>query len=215
LTTLPPNASFSELLDAALQRDQEALGALLARYDPYLYLLAQRRLGRQLQARLDPADLVQQTLLEAQRDLATFRGRDEAAFLAWLTVILQHNVSHMIQRHLVAKKRSALHEYSLDEPRETGPAYGETLAADQSSPSQRAMRGEAAVRLAQAIRSLPPDQQEAIRLRHLEGCTLREIADSLQRSELAAAGLIKRGLQRLRVYFEKDLDASRREKPTK
>jgi RNA polymerase sigma-70 factor, ECF subfamily len=208
---LPPHAPFSELLARALDQDQEALGSLLAHYDPYLYLLAQRRLGRQVQARVDPADIVQQTLLEAQRDLPAFRGQDEAAFLAWLTRILQHNVSQALQQHLVAKKRSTLHEYSLDEPRPTGQALGESLASDQSTPSQRAMRGEAAVRLAQAIRLLPHDQQEAVRLRHLEGCTLREIAESLDRSELAAAGLIKRGLQRLRAYFEKDHFAERQE----
>jgi RNA polymerase sigma-70 factor, ECF subfamily len=206
---LPPIRPFPELLARALGYDQEALGALLSRYEPYLYLLAQRRLGRQIQSRLDPADIVQQTLLEAQRDLAAFRGSDEAAFLAWLSRILQHNVSQVFQQHLVSKKRSAHHEYSLDELRLTGQAIGDSLASEHSTPSQRAMRGEAAVRLAQAIRQLPPDQQEAVRLRHLEGYTLRQIASSLDRSELAAAGLIKRGLQRLRSQFEDEVSAKR------
>ena len=74
----------------------------------------------------------------------------------------------------------------------------ERLESRQSSPSSRAMRGEAAVRLAQAMDRLPTDQCEAIRLRYLEGSSLTQIATEMQRSEVAAAGLLKRGLRGLR-----------------
>ena len=45
---------------------------------------------------------------------------------------------------------------------------------------------------------LPQDQREALRLRYLEGKTLLEIAERLDRSEMAVAGLLKRGLRSLR-----------------
>jgi RNA polymerase sigma-70 factor (ECF subfamily) len=48
------------------------------------------------------------------------------------------------------------------------------------------------------IASLPEMQREAVRLRHLEGCSVDDIADRLGRSPTAAAGLIKRGLETLR-----------------
>lgn len=195
------------LLRRAQAGDAEAMGRLLHEYRDYLYLLAKRRLVGRLRARVDASDLVQQTLLEAQRDLRGFRGSSEDELVAWLGKILQNNVYQTIQRHVIAKKRSANKERSLDE---TGPdrqALANYLAADWSSPSQRAMRGEAAIRLAQAIGQLPPDQQEAVRLRHLEGHTLREIAGEMKRSELAVAGLIKRGLQRLREIFHEDSSA--------
>jgi RNA polymerase sigma-70 factor (ECF subfamily) len=60
------------------------------------------------------------------------------------------------------------------------------------------MRGESAVQLALAIATLPEAQQEAIRLRHLEGMSLAQIAQQMERSEEAVAGLIKRGLRGLR-----------------
>ena len=60
------------------------------------------------------------------------------------------------------------------------------------------MRSEQAVWLARAMRKLPEDQCEALRLRYLEGWSLREIAERLERSEMAIASLIKRGLQGLR-----------------
>lgn len=191
----------AELLAKAQAGDPEARGELLQQYRDYLYLLAKRRLVGRLRARVDASDLVQQTLLEAQRDLVGFRGQSEDELVAWLARILQNNVYQTIQRHVIAKKRSAKKERSLDEPLAEGQALGTYLAADWSSPSQRAMRGEAAVRLAQAIGRLPREQQEAVRLRHLEGLSLRDIAAEMGRSEVAVAGLIKRGLQRLREIF--------------
>jgi RNA polymerase sigma-70 factor (ECF subfamily) len=60
------------------------------------------------------------------------------------------------------------------------------------------MRGEMAIRLAAEIESLPDDQRDAVRLRHLEGWSIGELAVHFDRSESAVAGLLKRGLRRLR-----------------
>jgi RNA polymerase sigma-70 factor, ECF subfamily len=191
-------SSTDHLLDRARSGDMDAVGSLLQRYQTFLLLLAKRRLSGRLQARVDAADLVQQTLLEAQRDLPAFRGSTEEELVAWLKQILHHNVQQSIQRHWEAKKRSLQQECSLDQPWNDGIALRDCVAADQTSPSQRAMRGEAAVRLATAIGALPDDQQEAVRLRHLEGYSLKQLAEVMGRSETAVAGLLKRGLKRLR-----------------
>ncbi|MEZ6137339.1 MAG: sigma factor-like helix-turn-helix DNA-binding protein [Pirellulaceae bacterium] len=39
---------------------------------------------------------------------------------------------------------------------------------------------------------------QQLRLRYVEGCSLKEIAARIDKSEMAAAGLLKRGLQALR-----------------
>jgi RNA polymerase sigma-70 factor (ECF subfamily) len=72
------------------------------------------------------------------------------------------------------------------------------LDAGFSSPSEKAIRGEEEQRLREALTGLPADQREAVRLRHLEGWALADIARQLGRSPAATAGLIKRGMQTLR-----------------
>jgi RNA polymerase sigma-70 factor (ECF subfamily) len=67
-----------------------------------------------------------------------------------------------------------------------------------STPSQKVIQGEQEQLLMQALRVLPDDQREAVRLRHLEGWALTDIARHLGRSSAATAGLIKRGMQALR-----------------
>jgi RNA polymerase sigma-70 factor (ECF subfamily) len=190
---------IDKLLAAAKAGDNSAIGTLLERYRPYLRLMAQRNLDYRIQARLDASDVVQQTFLEAQRDLVGFRGEAEGELIAWLARILKNNVSEEIDRHMVAKKRSAHREQKQAPGGESSPVpMIERVPAEQSSPSQRAMRGEAAIRLAWAIDQLSETQREAIRLRHLEGMTLAMIADRMEKSEMAVAGLLKRGLKGLR-----------------
>ncbi len=189
-----------ELIAEARAGSDEALGVLLDRYRPYLRLLAQRGIGSELQARVDPSDVVQRAFLDAHRDWTGFRGQAEPELVAWLRRILEHNVSETVGEHVRAQKRSTRKERSLTESGD-GPLAAD-LAADQSSPSQRAMRGEAAVVLAQAIETLPDDQREAIRLRYLEGWTLAQITEHFDRSQVAVAGLLKRGLRGLRKFFD-------------
>ena len=73
------------------------------------------------------------------------------------------------------------------------------LAAEQSSPSQRAIRQEELLRMAEALAALPEAQRRAIELHHLQGWPLAEIAAELDTTKAAVAGLLHRGLKTLRA----------------
>lgn len=191
------------LLDAALAGNAEALGELLEHYRAYLTVLAQRYLDNRLRGRLDAADVVQVTFLEAQRDLPSFRGHQIEELLGWLRHILRNNVSSAHQKHIFTQKRSAGREVS-NSPTDSRPAITDMAPAETTSPSQRLMRDEAAVYLANCLDELPATQREALRLRYVEGCSLREIATHMQKSEMAVAGLLKRGLKALRQRMISD-----------
>jgi RNA polymerase sigma-70 factor (ECF subfamily) len=187
-----------DLLTRARAGDSEAVGVLLEQFRPYLRILAQRQLEGPLGVRLDASDLVQQTCLSAVRHIGQFDGVSEAAFVAWLRTIHQNNIRTAIRDHLIAQKRAAGREFT---PADEQSIDQSLVAASESSPSQRLMRGESAVRLAAALQDLPDDQREAVRLRYLEGRSLAEIAERLDRSVVAAAGLVKRGLIQLRTLM--------------
>lgn len=195
------------LIRRARDGDRDALGCLLEHYRGYLRISAQRRLQAPLAARMDASDVVQKTFLEAQRSFDRFQGANENQLLGWLRSILEHHLTDAVRDHLVAQKRSISQQRSLDDSR-MGNSRAGWLAADQSSPSHRAIRAEAAIKLARALRQLPEDQREAVRLRHLEGWSLSELAEHFDRSQFAVAGLVKRGLQTLRTVMGADDDST-------
>ena len=191
-------AELTDLIVLAKAGDRDALGRLFDRHRAVLLALLRRRLPRVLGRRLDASDVVQQTFLEAAASFHQFRGDSEAELDAWLRRILECSLASAERDHLFAKKRATLRETSLDDSGPSGPALREQLAADHSTPSLRAIRLEQVTLFLQAIERLPPDQREAVRLRHIEGWPLEQIARHLHRSNAAAAGLLKRGLRGLR-----------------
>lgn len=190
---LQSTAQLNDLLLQAQAGDGEALGELLEAARGYLRLLAQRELGCQLQARLDGSDLVQQTFASALENFENFEGNNIAVFLAWIQVINKRKVRDAIREHAGAGKR--------DQRRELPQGVDSQLfdpPATTSSPSQRLMDKEQSLQLAISMQAVTDEQREALRLRHIEGYSLAEIAEEMNRSRSAVAGLLARGLQELR-----------------
>jgi RNA polymerase sigma-70 factor (ECF subfamily) len=179
--------------------DREVVpGANLERYRAYLCLLARCQLDGRWQDKLDASDLVQQTLLEAHQKREQFRGHTAAEEAAWLRQMLAHNLADAV-RALGRARRDVALERSLDAALGASSCRLEQwLAAEQSSPSQHAVKNEQLLRLAAAIAQLPDGQRQAVVLHHLQGRSLAELAAHLDRSESAVAGLLHRGLKRLR-----------------
>src|SRR5947209_9435206 len=161
-------------------------------------MLARLHLDPRLRGKLDPSDVVQQTLLEAYQGLDQFRGRTEAEQAAWLRQILARNLANAA-RDLGRAKRDVARERSLEAALDESSArLAAWLAAEQSSPSQRAERAEDAVRLARALAQLSEGQREVLVLRHCQGWPLADISRHTGRTPAAVAGLLHRGLTQLR-----------------
>jgi RNA polymerase sigma-70 factor, ECF subfamily len=196
---LTPN----QMLNLALRGDREALGRLLEAERTALHRLAERQLEGRIAVRVDASDVVQQAFLEAHRSFPQFAGQDARELIAWLQRILDNKVATAIRDHTLLQKRNVGREQSMDDSQGCGAPLKQELDAGLSSPSQKAIRGEEAERLSQALTALPADQREAVRLRHLEGWALADVAQHLGRSLAATAGLIKRGMQALRRQMHK------------
>lgn len=194
-------ATGEVLLRQARAGDAAALGQLMERHRPYLKLLSVRYLVGALQARVDSSDIVQQTCLSVHKRIQDFDTDDPAKFLAWLREIHLQNVKNALREHIGTDKRSLTREESM----------AATLVLEDrwttTSPSQRLMDQETSVQLAIAMEGLSGPQREAIRLRFLEGMTLKETAQWMDRSEPTVVGLIHRALVRLKEVLPAEMAA--------
>jgi RNA polymerase sigma-70 factor, ECF subfamily len=179
----------------------EGPAVALERFRDYLRLLARLQLDPRLQGKLDASDVVQQTLLKAYQALDQFRGHSAAEQAAWLRQILARTLANAV-RDLGRAKRDLTLERSLEASLHDSSARLEAwLAADQSSPSQKAERNEQLLRMAEALTTLPELQREVLLLRHCQGWSLAQISDHLGRSRAAVASLLRRGLKQMREHL--------------
>ena len=193
-------AGFADTLAAARAGDPDAADRLFARVRPWLQILARTQLGRHLQAKTDPSDVVQVALLEAVRGLEQFRGGTEAEFLAWLRQVLTNAIRHEARRFAGTVARDLAREESLERELESSSARLDALlAGDDTSPSVGAQRAEARVELAALLAQLPDEYRDVLVLRHLEGLSHEEIAERMSRSVGAVRMLWVRALSRLRA----------------
>lgn len=197
---------FAELLERARLGDRDAVGELLDGYRPWLRVLAQRQISRRLEKRLDASDVIQQTCLSAVAKIDLFNGNTEAEFVAWLRRIHECNLQNVVRDNVIRQKRAVSREASMNDSRTAG--LLNELPILQSSPSQRVLQDERAVMLVRTLERLPEEQREAIRLRYLEGLPVAGIAEEMDRSVHSVAGLIRRGLERLRTDLRSEMEAS-------
>jgi RNA polymerase sigma-70 factor (ECF subfamily) len=188
-----------QLLAQARTGDLLRLGELLEQYRGYLSLLARVQIGRRLQGKVDAADLVQETFLEAHQNWERFRGTTEAQLLGWLRRILATRIADLMRRYLGSQRRDVRLERELaDELERSSQDLDAGLLAKQDTPSQQVSQREQGVLLANTLAQLPEDYREVLILRHLEGCTFPEVAQRMQRSLDAVKSLWMRALDRLR-----------------
>jgi len=171
---------------------------LLEPFRQYLTVLATVHLDPRLRGKLDPADVVQQTLQRAHAALPTLRAVEPAAVAAWLRKILASELADTV-KHFHRDRRAIGRERSIEADLDrSASGLAGWLAAGQSSPSQRAARNEDVLRLADALADLPDRMREVVLLKHCQGWPLRQIADRLGTTVPAVASMLRRGLERLR-----------------
>jgi RNA polymerase sigma-70 factor (ECF subfamily) len=163
-------------------------------------LLARLQLGPHLAGKIDLSGVVQQTLLEAYEGRDDFPS-DAARQAAWLRRSLANNLTDEVRR-LRSRGQQRVSEQSLEQALEESSARVEAwLAREESTPCRAALNKERLGRLAEALLRLPDDQRLAVELHHLQGLSLAGVGEHLGRSREAVAGLVFRGLRKLRALL--------------
>jgi RNA polymerase sigma-70 factor (ECF subfamily) len=188
-----------DLIDRAGRGDEVARHQLLERYRDYLRRMVAVRLDRRVAARVDPSDVVQETLVEAARRLDDYLRDRPLPFYGWLRGLAGERVIDAHRRHVAARRRSVTLEHrDPDLPDASADELVRRLFADDTSPSRHLMRQERHERLKTALASLSQRDREVLVMRHLEQLSTAEIAAMLELSEAAVKSRLLRALLRMR-----------------
>jgi RNA polymerase sigma-70 factor (ECF subfamily) len=188
-------SDFDRTLAEARGGSSEALGRLLTDCREYLFLLANQKLGTELQGKVSPSDLVQETFLEAQRDFGQFHGGREDELLAWLSRILVNNLANVSRSFRDTQRRALGREVPLHDLNRAPQARDVSL--ETPSPSDKAVAHEELAALERALSRLSERNREAIRLRLEERLTFEQVGDALGCSADAARKLWARAVDLL------------------
>jgi len=208
LTSSEPMDQYGvkNLLDEARRGESEPLGQLLELYRNYLTILASTQLGRRLRRRMNPSDLVQETMLAAHRDFASFRGGNERDLLAWLRRVLINCLHHAIETHVGAKMRDVRCEVSLEQVNaamdRSAVDFAQNLADPGPSPSFPLRQRERAVTMANQLAKLRPQYREVIVLRNLQGLSFEEVAEHMERKPGTVRMLWLRAIDKFRQVYD-------------
>jgi RNA polymerase sigma-70 factor (ECF subfamily) len=183
--------SFADRLARSRSGDRAAAEDLFGRWRPLLRLQARRLLGPDLAARIDPSDVVQESLARAFDTLAQFRGGTEAEWVGWLRAVVAGEAAKA-RRHHAADKRDARRDAPLPD----------TAQWDGPDPAGRLLDAEQAARLAAAVEALPEAMREVVVRRVFDRADFEAVARETGRSPGAARVLWTRAVRRLREALD-------------
>jgi RNA polymerase sigma-70 factor, ECF subfamily len=196
-------SKVDEWAERAASGDEAARERLLDYYRPNLRRIVVGRLDKRLASRVDPSDIVQETMIDADRRLEKFLRQPTVPLLVWLGRIATERVIDTHRRHLVSQRRSVVREH-----RETHPLDGsareliQLIANGKTSPSGELMREEEIERIRSAIDTLSARDREILVMRHFDQMDPDAIAQVLGISPGAVRARILRALLRLRTILE-------------
>jgi RNA polymerase sigma-70 factor (ECF subfamily) len=216
--TAATGASYSDdtiLVPALRDGDDAAFSWLLDRYDRSLRRLAMSYVPSQAVA----DEVVQETWLGVINGIGRFEGR--SSLKTWVFRILA-NVARArgVREHRsvpFAAAGGALEEgadpaLDPDRFRPVGAEHaGHWMfypAAWEQDPEGRLEAGETVDVVRQAMRHLPPAQQEVMTLRDVEGWTPAEVCDALNITETNQRVLLHRARSKVRTALEQYLEDS-------
>ncbi len=200
---MPETGQRQIWVDQARGGDQIAVSKLLATFHSILRARVDKEMGTALKAKMEPEDILQQVYLEVLKQIMRFEGRDPETFLNWILTILDNK--------LVDTQR-ALHRQKRDVAREKYPhavigneSYFnllDHLDVHSGTPSRVIRRDEAVGALLASLSHLSDSHRQVIQLRYLQGLSVNETAQKLDKTEAAVVALSGRALEALRTHMD-------------
>ncbi len=189
-----------ELLTRAAQGDQRAVEQLLARFRSRLRQMVAVRMDPRLKSRIDPSDVVQDTLMTAARMLPEYLRARSLPYYPWLRQIAWQRLYNLHVHHVETAKRSVTREGVEAKMLSDASVLhlAEHVMATGTSPSASLLREELRRRVRDALAQMKAEDREVLVLRYVEQLHAHEIAAVVGISPDAVNMRHVRALRRLR-----------------
>ena len=199
--------SGDNLLNRIREKDADALAEYIELNRNQLTAFIERQLGTALRKKVESEDIFQEVMVDAVRSLDDMDFGDREPF-SWLCQIAERRIIDSHRRFFGTQKRDAAREVALGTPRDDSdrPGLINMLVQTMTTPSQAFSRNAREFKLLEAVQSLPEDQQEALKLRYVEGLPSKEIATRLEKSDGAIRVMLTRSLKRLQEVLGPELE---------
>jgi RNA polymerase sigma-70 factor (ECF subfamily) len=161
-------------------------------------------MGSELRSQLESMDLVQETLIEAIKDLGDFTFSNDGDFLRWLSKLVENTIRDNVDR-IHAAKRDVRRQVSLDrvEAHTNHPGLDAHLPAATTTPSVVLSLREDLDKLERAMDRLKPQYREVLVLAKIEGLSCKEIAARQSKNPAAVAMSLSRAIVAVTNLFER------------
>lgn len=193
--------SSEQLLLRLAEGHSDAFAQLFERFRARLRAMIALRIDPRLVGRTDASDIIQETFLEAQRQLPEYLESQPLEVYVWLRQLAWQKLMQAHRRHLLAKRRSISREQDLQRTlgRQSSARLADMLACGQPSPSAIVDREERRHRVLNALDELSDQDREILLLRLVEQLSIRETAEVLAIAEGTVGSRQFRALERLRT----------------
>ncbi len=156
------------------------------------------RIPLRLLSSITADDILQEVWLAAFRKVSNCRFDGSSSFERWIMTIVDRKLVDAIRNGMRVKrgldKALAVSRLKTDAVIE----ILESAVAPGRTPSREASSKETLKAVGAYLDQLPEDHHRVVRLRYFEGFSLREIAESMNKTEAAVRGLLFRGVENLR-----------------
>ena len=170
---------------------------------PQLLAFIHKNLSDAMRRKVDPEDLAQEVHLECVRALPEVDISQRDPF-NWACQVAERRIIDAHRHYFGAQKRDAARELPLGSPGGDTGQVGliNMLVASMTSPSQAFSRDQKEFQLLQAIQTLPQEHQDALRMRYVENLPSKEIAKTLNKSDVSVRVMLSRSLNKLREILD-------------
>ncbi len=196
-----------QLVFQAQNGDESAKAQLLMRHQDRLKRMIAVFLDPRVSPRVDPSDVLQETLVAAAKRMKNYQHNMPGGFYPWLRQIAKDRIIDAHRCHIRAGKRSV--EREIRDPSYMSAASASRLAdrmvSNETSPSAHAGKKERRGKILAALNLLPDSYRELLLMRYMEQLSVKEISAVLCDTESAIKSRLWRALEKMNSMVDSEL----------